>query len=132
MKNPLLMAALGAALSLSACNQNKEPEVVGGPADPLANEVANAAPPPPLPVIAATKKYRCTGNELVQVDWLELDGKPAQANLRVGDATTPTVLTPDEAGKSYQAPDGTSLTGTKDGASVSLTRPAKGTVSCKG
>jgi hypothetical protein len=132
MKNPLLMAALGAALSLSACNQNKEPEVVGGPADPLANEVANAAPPPPLPLIAATKKYRCTGNELLQVDWMELNGTPAGANIRVGEATTPTVLTPGTESGSFSGPDGTSLKGTKDAGSVSLTLAGKGAVSCKG
>jgi hypothetical protein len=131
MKNPILLAALGAALSLSACNQNKEPEVVGGPADPLANQVANAAPPPPLPLIAATKKYRCTGNELLQVDWMELNGAPSGANIRVGDATTPTVLTGTEGKDGFSAPDGTSLTGTKDAASISLTRPGKGAVSCK-
>lgn len=124
--------AAAAALSLSACNQNKEPEVVGGPADPMAAEVANAAPPALLPSIAATKRYRCTpGNELVSIDWTELNGAPAGANLRVGEATTPIVLSAAADGKGFSAPDGTTLQGAKDAGTVSLSLPGKGNLSCK-
>jgi hypothetical protein len=132
MTHRTLLAAAAAALSLSACNQNKEPQEVGGPVDPMANEVANAAPPALLPSIAATKKYRCNpGNELVSIDWTELNGAPAGANLRVGDAAAPTVLSAAAEGKGFTAPDGTTLDGTKDAATVSLTLPGKGKLSCK-
>lgn len=71
MTNRLPFVALAAALSLSACNQNKEPEVVGGPIDPLANQVANAAPVELPPAITASKSYRCSGdNSVIYIDWL--------------------------------------------------------------
>jgi hypothetical protein len=130
-KSHSLAALAAAAFLLSACNQNKEPEVVGGPEDPMANIVANAPPPPPLPSIAATKKYRCAGNGVVQIDWLELNGKAASANVRVGDAAVPTVLTAAEDGSGYSGAEGASLTGTKDAASVSLTLPGQGSLTCK-
>lgn len=132
MNNRLMLAALAAAVSLSACNQNKEPEVIGGPADPMANQVANAAPPPPLPVIAGTKKYRCDGNAVAQIDWLELDGKPAQANVRLGDAATPTVFTAAAEGEGYTGAEGAKLAGTKDAASVNVTLPGGEALTCKG
>lgn len=133
MKHPLLLAAVGAALSLTACNQNNEPEVVGGPYDPMANQVANAAPPPPLPIITATHRYRCSGNnEVIQIDWLELSGKPVQANLRVGNAATPTVLTaPAEGSGPYTSSDGGSLSGTKEASSVTYTAAGAGALTCK-
>lgn len=132
MNNRLTMVALAAALSLTACNQTNEPEVVGGPADPLANEVANAAPPPPLPVIAATHKYRCSGsNEVLQIDWLELNGQPAQVNVRIGNAATPTVLTrPAEGSGPFASTDGATLTGSKDASSVTFTPTGASAVSC--
>jgi hypothetical protein len=127
-----IAVALGAALSLSAC-QN-ETLVEQGPADPMANQLANSATVTLPPSIAASKSYRCDGNKVVEIDWTERDRKPAGANVRVGEnATTPVVLTaPAEGTGPYTAPDGTSLTGTKDAASVNLTLPGQSAISCRG
>jgi hypothetical protein len=134
MNNRLMLAALAAAVSLSACNQNKEPEVIGGPADPMANEVANAAPPPPLPVIAAEKKYRCDGNKVVDIDWLEMNGQPAGATVQSGEGAsvqTVAITNADPAG-GFVSAEGGKLTGTKDAASITLTLPGGQALTCKG
>lgn len=66
---PLL--ALGAALSLAACKDGGHTIVQQGPADPMANELANAAPVELPPSITASKSYRCSGdNSVVYIDWL--------------------------------------------------------------
>lgn len=131
MTNRFTLVALAAALSLTACNQNDAANVAA-PAEPAANELANVELPA-LPVNVATKKYRCADSSVVQIDWLELDGKATQANLRIGDATAPTVLTaPAEGGDTYTGADGTKLTGTKDGGSVSVTGPGGTALTCKG
>ena len=44
MKHYLPLIAVASVALLSACNKNDEPEVVGGPADPMAAQLANAAP----------------------------------------------------------------------------------------
>lgn len=67
----LPLVALGAALSLSACNDGGHTIVQQGPADPMANEIANAAPVELPPAITASKSYRCSGdNSVVYIDWL--------------------------------------------------------------
>ena len=130
----LTALALGAALALSACNNDSHTLVEQGPADPMANELANAPAVELPPAIAASKSYRCDGNKVVEIDWTERDKKPAGANVRVGEnATTPVVLTASAEGTGpYTGPDGTQLTGTKDAGSVKLTLPGQGAISCKG
>lgn len=131
MINRTHLAALLLALSLTACNQTGEANVAA-PANSAGNELANVALPPALPINVGTHSYRCADSSVVQIDWLELDGQPTQANLRIGDATAPTVLTrPAEGGEAYTGPDGTSLTGTKDSDSVSLTLPGGKALTCR-
>ena len=59
------------ALALAAC----EPETIDGNKrpDPMADQLANAAPVELPPAIAASKTYRCKDNSLVQIDWLAQD-----------------------------------------------------------
>lgn len=134
MTKPISLIALGAALLLAACNSEDHTIVQKGPPDPLGEEAANAAPPPPLPSIAASKTYRCSGsNEVVEVDWMELGGKAAAANIRVGkDVIAPMVLSaPAEGTGPYADAAGVSLTGTKEGNSITLARPGKPSATCK-
>jgi hypothetical protein len=65
---PLLPIA--AALMLAACNNSDHTIVDNGPPDPMANQLANAAPVELPPAITASKAYRCKDNSLVYIDWL--------------------------------------------------------------
>lgn len=127
-----LLLSVAAALTLAACDNSDHTIVQQGPADPMADELKNA-PAVELPAaIVASKKYRCGDNSVIALDWREKNNQPAAANLRVGDATTPTELTLGAEGKPpYTAADGTTLTGTKEASSVQLTLPGKGNLTCK-
>jgi len=128
----LPLIALAATLVLSACNKDDHTIVAEGPADPMANQLANAAPVElPAPIVE-TKKYRCADGSVVQLDWREKDNKPAGANLRIGDSAEPTVLVAGTDGTGpITAPDGTSLTGSRSDSSVTVTLPGKSGQTCK-
>ena len=133
----LPLIALG-AVALAACDTQPETINAGETPDPMATELANAAPIELPAAIAATKTYRCKDNSLVSIDWLE-GGKGA--NLRVGDSTTPIQLKAAAAapeGGNEAAPTegltaegGYVLTGDASAATVNLTLPGKGSQSCK-
>ncbi|WP_294267146.1 hypothetical protein [uncultured Sphingomonas sp.] len=125
MKHILPLAAVIAALSLSAC-QN-EPEVVNAlPPDPLADQLANAAPVELPPAMKGSVSFRCQpGNSLVFVDFFQGD---KLANLRTEKGGTATVLKADEAGKPLTAEGGYSLTG--DMKNIKVTIPGKGDLTC--
>jgi hypothetical protein len=130
-RTPLLLTTL-TALALAACEPGGNTIVQNGPADPMANEVANAAPIElPAPIVAS-KKYRCADNTVVSLDWREKDQQPTAANLRVADATLPNELKLGAEGKPpYTGTDGTELTGTKEASSVQLKLPGKDSQTCK-
>ena len=123
----LTLIALG-SLALAACNSEPENLVAGETPDPMAGELAGAAPVELPPAIAATKTYRCDDSSVVSIDWLS-DNK--SANVRVGDATTPVQVKAATEGEALTAADGTSLTGNAAAASVSLTLAGKGAQSCE-
>lgn len=131
MIRKLTLIALGAA-ALGACNS--EPEVVGGQPDPMAGELANAAPVELPPAIAASKTYRCKDNSVVRIDWLAQD-KGAYVH---GDGQTQThvkVAEPVEgqpASTDLVAEGGFVLKGNATASSVNLTLPGKGAQACKG
>lgn len=129
---PLL--ALGAVLTLSACNDGGHTIVQQGPTDTLANEIANAPAVELPPAIAASKTYRCDGNKVVEIDWTERDGKPAGANYRVGADTIESTVTtaPAEGTGPYTGADGSSITGTKDAASVQVSVAGAPAITCRG
>ena len=124
-RTPLILA-LTAAAALAGCNQEDHTITAGGPADPMANQLDNADVVLP-PSIAASKIYRCRDNSIVYIDWLS-DNKSANVRSeRTGPATH--VVAP-EVGQPMVA-EGYSLTGTAAASSVTLTRPDKGSQSCK-
>jgi hypothetical protein len=136
MTRKLTLLALGAA-ALAACNSESHTVVANEAPDPMAAELANAAPVELPPAIAATKTYRCKDNSLVKIDWL---AGGEGANLRVGDATTAVALraaAPAAEGnevaaapEALTAEGGYSLKGEASGPNVTLTVPGKGAQTC--
>jgi hypothetical protein len=121
MTRTLLPILFAAAAALAGCNQ--EPETIeSGPADPMGDALANAAPVELPPAIAASKIYRCKDNSVVYIDWLSDKKSKAAAPIQLKAAAE---------GEAMTAADGHSLTGTAEAASVTLTRPGKGSQSCK-
>ena len=127
----LILVSLG-SLALAACQ--KETIVAGEQPDPMARELANAAPVELPPSIAASKTYRCKDNSLVQIDWLA-DNKGAYVH---GADRTQTHVKPAEAvdGKpastDLTAEGGYVLKGSATASTVNLTMPGKGAQACKG
>jgi hypothetical protein len=126
MTRTLLSLTIAAAAALAGCNQ-EDHTIESGPADPMANVTANAGPIELPPSISASKIYRCKDNSIVYVDWLS-DKKTA--NFRADKAAAPTQLKAATEGEAMTA-EGYSLTGTAEAASITLTRPGKGSQSCK-
>jgi hypothetical protein len=125
MKNPSLfaVAALG-LLSLAACN-NKPEEVTSTAPDPMASQLANAAPVELPPAIAESVTLRCGDNSLVYVDFFQ--GKK-QVQVKTEKGGKGTMLKAPEAGEPYVADGGYKLTGTSKNASVTL--PGKSAKTC--
>ena len=124
MKFYLPLIAVASLSLLAACNKNDEPEVVGGPADPMAAELANAAPVELPPSVKANKQFRCKDNSLIFVDFVS-DDKTAQ--LRTEKGGTATTLKAAEVGQPFTA-EGFSVSGTGD--DVTITVPGKGAQAC--
>lgn len=122
----LTLIALG-SLALVACNSEPETISADSTPDPMATQLAGAAPVVLPPAIAASKSYRCKDNSLISIDWLA-DKK--SANVRVGDSPTPVQVKTAAEGEALTAADGTSLTGNATAASVDLTLPGKGAQNC--
>ena len=121
-----------AAAALVACKQ--ETIVANEAPDPMAEELANAAPVELPPAIEASKTYRCKDNSLVRIDWLQ-GGKGAyvhgegqeQTHLKAAVAVDGKPATTD-----LSAEGGFLLKGSATASTVSLTMPGKGAQSCKG
>lgn len=120
------------ALALTACKQET---IVGSQApDPMAGELANAAPVELPPAIAASKTYRCKDNSLVQIDWLAQD-KGAYVHGNGQTQTHLKLAAPVEgqpASTDLIADGGYVLKGNATAASVTLTLPGKSAQVCKG
>ena len=126
MKYYLPLISAVALSMLSACNNNDEPEVVGGPADPMAQQLANAAPVELPPSVKVSRQYRCKDNSLIFIDFLSDD---KTANLRTEKNGAPTKLVAPEAGKPFTAEGGYSVDGS--GKQITATLPGKSGLSCK-
>lgn len=122
-----LLLPLVAAAALAGCNSNDDHTIIAGPDGDQANAPESNSPVTLPPSIAASKIYRCKDNTVVYIDWLSDN---LSANFRPGQNDPAVHLVAPEAGKPMVA-EGYSLTGTAAGSSVSLTRPGKGSQSCK-
>ena len=108
MIRKLSLLVLGVS-ALAACNTEPENIVAGERPDPMADQLANAAPVELPPAIAASKTYRCKDNSLLYIDWYA-DGSAMVKNDR------------SEAGTRVEAPvEGVTspLTGTATDAAIS-------------
>ena len=133
MIRTLILTTLS-VLALAACNSEPETIVAGERPDPMADELANAAPVELPPAIASSKTYRCKDNSLVQIDWLAQD-KGAYVH---GEGRTQTHLKqapPVEgqpASTDLTAEGGYVLKGNATASTVTLTVPGKPAQACRG
>ncbi len=119
------LTAAAALLALAACNKS-EPEVVDTNPDPMANEIANAAPVELPPAVTDSAIYRCKDNSIVYVDFL---GDKTQATVRPEQGGTPVAAKAAATGEPLTG-EGTSVSGSgktvdiavKGGAAQSCTR----------
>jgi hypothetical protein len=111
---------------LSACNQAQPEGFNETIADPMENQLANAAPVALPPALKASKTYRCKDNSLIYVDFFADD---LTANIRTEKEGAPVKLTAPEKGKAFAA-EGYSIEGS--GATITASLPGKGSQSCKG
>ena len=120
MIKKFLPVALLASLSLAACEQNNEPEVVGGPADPQAAELAAAEPidPATVPMRLGGDDYRCTGsNQIIQIDWIKT-GDEMSARVTPAGESGVTVIQGDDG--AYTDGAGATLSGSPDADTVTF------------
>ncbi|WP_298811983.1 hypothetical protein [uncultured Sphingomonas sp.] len=121
----LPLAAVASLFALAACNSQSTPEVVDSNPDPMAANLAKAAPVELPPAIKADKTMRCKDGSLVYVTFFQGD---KQAVVRTKKDGQPTTLKTAEAGKPLTADGGWSMTG--DTTEVTLTQPGKSALSC--
>ncbi|MGN6374560.1 MAG: hypothetical protein ACTHMG_03295 [Sphingomonas sp.] len=121
---PLMTAAVALTLTLGACHK-KQPQVIDTTSpDPMASQLANAAPVKLPPAMTASVTFRCKDNSLVYVDFFK-GNTEAHLHLKKGD--TPIILTADEDGDPLTG-NGYKMTGDQD--KITLTTPDKGTLDC--
>jgi len=122
MKTALLAAAL--LLPLAAC-ESKVETLSTTAEDPQAAALAKRKPVELPPSMRASVTFRCKDNSLVYVDFFSGD---KLAHLRTDKTGKPIMLTAEKAGDPLKA-DGYEMTG--DPKSITLTRPGKGTLTCR-
>lgn len=124
-RTPLILALVAIA-TLVGCNEDHT--IVAGPPG---DDQANAATDVPIelpPSIAASKIYRCSGdNSVVYVDWLS-DEKTA--NVRTEENGSPSQVAAAEAGAPMTGAGGLSLKGNAAGSSINVTLPGGASKSC--
>jgi hypothetical protein len=118
----LAAAAVAASFALAGCN-NSEPVVINKE-DPMAEQLRNAAPVAPPPMIQVTRTYRCRDNSLLYVDFYT--NNTAAVRTREGEA--PVAMLNAEGGNPPYTGSGYSVSGS--GTQVSITAPGHGTQSC--
>ena len=102
------LSAIAALLVLAACNKANEPEVIDTNPDPMANQIANAAPVELPPAVTDSAIYRCKDNSIVYVDFL---GDKTSANVRTVKGGTPVQVKSEAEGKPMTGGEGFSVSG---------------------
>lgn len=126
MKNPSLIATAAVALlSLAACNKQAPEEVSSTAPDPMASQLANAAPVELPPAISESVSLRCGDNSLVYVDFFQGN---KQVQLKTEKGGPATMLKAAEPGQPFEAEGGYKLTGTPK--NVTVTLPGKAAKTC--
>jgi hypothetical protein len=100
--------AVAAVLALGACNK-PEPEVIDTNPDPMANQIANAAPVELPPPVTDSAIYRCKDNSVVYVDFL---GDKSSANVRTSKEGAPVQVKAGPEGGAMTGGNGFSVEGT--------------------
>ncbi|HEX7821192.1 MAG TPA: hypothetical protein VF463_11300 [Sphingobium sp.] len=126
MKNTLIASfSLIALATLGACGQSEPVQGGNGAsADPMAEELANAAPVAMPPSIKSGKTYRCKSSGLVKVEFLDDD---LTANITPEGASS-VHLTATEKGKPFEG-SGYKVVGSAS--PLTITLPGKSAESCK-
>src|SRR5688500_7085376 len=117
-------AAFAASTVLAACNT--EPEVVQiNKYDPMADDLKNAAPIAPPPMIQVSRTYRCRDNSLYYVDFYTNN----TAMVRTQQGGDPVAMLTAEGGNPpYVGQEGYSVSG--NGEQVSISAPGRGSQTC--
>ncbi|HYZ47493.1 MAG TPA: hypothetical protein VE567_01220 [Sphingomonas sp.] len=102
------LSAAAALLALAACNNSNKPEVIDTNPDPMANQIANAAPVELPPPVTDSAIYRCKDNSIVYVDFM---GDKTQANVRTKKDGTPVHVKAEGADKPLTGGNGFSVSG---------------------
>ena len=90
---PLMTAAAALALSLGACKETKPTVIDTTSPDPMASQLANAAPVTLPPSMTASVTFRCKDNSLAYVDFFKGN---TQANVHPTKGATAVVLKADK------------------------------------
>lgn len=101
------LIAVAAMLTLAACNK-PEPELVDTNPDPMANQIANAAPVELPPPVTDSAIYRCKDNSIVYVDFL---GDKSSANVRTAKEAAPVQVKAGAEGGDMTGGNGFSVSG---------------------
>lgn len=103
------LTAVAALLALAACNNSSsEPEVIDTNPDPMATQLANAAPVELPPSVTDSAIYRCKDNSIVYVDFL---GDKTMANVRTEKGAPPVQVKSEGEGKPLAGGNGFSVSG---------------------
>jgi hypothetical protein len=113
--------SLAALIALGACQAET---ITPKDDDPQAEALHNAAPVEAPPMIQASRTYRCKDNSLIYADFYTND----TALVRTEKNGTAATLTAAEGKPPYI---GEGWTVSDNAAQVSITRPGKGSQSCK-
>jgi hypothetical protein len=144
IKTPLAVAPLAAIFALAACGE-AEPEIVGGMADPNAEEIEELDPAELPPMRTREASFRCADNSVVYVSFYTNDTQVGVATEQdaiqtilpnealaaadeaaEGDAEAPA----EEGGPPRYSGEGYTLVGNSDASSIQFARPGGSLQTC--